>query len=376
MRLGYRPALDGVRALAITLVVLRHATGFPADGALGVDIFFVLSGFLITSLLLDERVRYGAVSLKNFYRRRALRLLPALFVVLAFVLCVSVVAYLRHGTSLAKPIFGVVAGAGYFTNIALTTKAGVVAMPSSLTHLWSLAAEEQFYVVWPVLLFVVLRARLRLALWMLVAALVVATAQQLRLYFEDAWGPRLLFGVDTRSTSIVVGCLLALLLASDARSRVEVVGKRVAPIAIPVLVLLVVLDLDKAMFAGPLLLAGIATAVLILRALDGTSLLSKALALSPLVFLGRISYSLYLWHIPILLLFGVTRSEFTSLTIPAVATAVACATASYYLVEMPFLRRKRKFEPRSVERAEPRHAPETPALVPAGRVEAAASPAA
>jgi peptidoglycan/LPS O-acetylase OafA/YrhL len=371
MKLGYRPALDGVRAIAITLVVLRHATGYPAQGALGVDVFFVLSGFLITSLLLDERFRYGAVSLGNFYRRRALRLLPALFTVLAFFLCVSVVAFVRHGASLAKPVFGVVAGVGYFTNIALTTKAGVHAMPGTLTHLWSLAAEEQFYIVWPVLLFVVLRARLRLAAGVLVAALAVVSAEQLRLYFADTWRPRLEYGIDTRSTSILVGCLLAVLLASAARPHVELVGKRVAPLAIALLLLLVVVDLDAAIFVGPLLVAALVAAILILRALDGESRLAKVLAFAPFVFLGRISYALYLWHVPILSLYGVTHPHLTLMAIPAVATAVACATASYYFVEKPFLRRKRKFEPG----AAPERAPE-PALATPARVEAATLPAA
>jgi peptidoglycan/LPS O-acetylase OafA/YrhL len=375
MKLGYRPALDGVRALAITLVVLRHATGYPAQGALGVDVFFVLSGFLITSLLLDERFRYGTVSLVNFYRRRALRLLPALLTVLAFFFCISVVAFFRHGTSLAKPVFGVVAGFGYFTNIALTTKAGVHAMPGTLTHLWSLAAEEQFYVIWPVLLFIVLRARLRLTLWVLVAALTLVSAEQVRLYVADTWRPRMEYGIDTRSTSILVGCLLAVLLASAARPHVELVAKRVAPLAISLLLLLVVVDLDAAIFVGPLLVAALASAVLILRVLDGESRLARAFALAPFVFLGRISYALYLWHVPILSLYGVTYPHPTLMAVPAVATAMGCATASYYLVERPFLRRKRKFEAGAAERSVSERTADTPALVTPGRVEAAASAA-
>jgi peptidoglycan/LPS O-acetylase OafA/YrhL len=377
MRLGYRPALDGVRALAITFVVLRHAIGFPAAGALGVDIFFVLSGFLITSLLLDERLRYGAVSLRNFYRRRALRLLPALVVVLAFFLSVSLLAFLRHGTSLAKPLFGVIAGLGYFTNIALTTEAGVATMPNSLTHLWSLAAEEQFYIVWPAVLFVVLRARLHLATVVLAVALALMTAQQLRLYLDGTWWPRLEYGIDTRSTSILVGCLLAVLLATGARPTVERIGRIVGPVGVGALLLLVFVDLGKTIYAGPLLVAGLASAVLIVRALDDASWVARGLSLPPLVFLGRISYSLYLWHIPILSLFGVLHPNFAPMVVPALATALACATASHYFVERPFLRRKKRFEAHSdsapdVEVRGP--AISSPRLAP--HAEAAPSPAA
>jgi peptidoglycan/LPS O-acetylase OafA/YrhL len=340
--LGYRPALDGVRALAITFVVLRHATGFPASGALGVDIFFVLSGFLITTLLLDERLRYGAVSLRNFYRRRALRLLPALVVVLAFFLSLSILASVRHGASLAHPLFGVAAGLGYFTNIAITTEEGARVMPPALTHLWSLAAEEQFYIVWPAVLFLVLRARLRLAATVLAAGLVLMTAEQLRLFFEGAPWARMGYAIDTRSTSILVGCLLAVLLASGARSKVEAIGKRIGPLGVALLLFFVVIDLGRGLFAGPLVVAALGSAVLILRALDSDSWLSRGLSVAPMVFLGRISYALYLWHIPILAAYGVSHPQAELRVVPALATALGCATASYYLVEKPFLRRKQQ----------------------------------
>jgi peptidoglycan/LPS O-acetylase OafA/YrhL len=377
MKLGYRPALDGVRAVAITLVVLRHATGYPASGAFGVDVFFVLSGFLITSLLLDERFRYGAVSLRNFYGRRALRLLPALIAMLAFFLGVSIVAYLRHGEALAKPAFGVVAGLGYFTNLALTTHGGVSAMPPALTHLWSLAAEEQFYIVWPALLFVVLRARLRLAGIVLVCGIALMMAEQLRLLLDGTWSPRIEYGVDTRSTSILVGCLLAVLLASGLRPNVEALGRRFGVVGVALLAALVVVDFGRARYAGPLLLVGIASAALILCALDSGSWTSRVLALAPLVFLGRISYALYLWHIPILALFGISHPEVSFRVVPAVAVAVGCAIGSYYLVEKPFLRRKQRLVHAPAETAEaPERGADPRGTLTPRTTEPAASPAA
>ena len=162
-RLGYRPALNGLRAVAITAVVLYHATDFtfPASGLAGVDLFFVLSGFLITTLLLEEHNRArNRVALRGFYRRRAWRLLPAMFVLLALFLAGLIVI----GTALERAIAGgIAAGVFYCMNFVLAA-GNVDDMPFGLTHLWSLAAEEQFYVVWPLLLllvFLVLRSRLR-----------------------------------------------------------------------------------------------------------------------------------------------------------------------------------------------------------------------
>ncbi len=146
-RLGYRPALDGVRGLAIALVVPLHAFGWPHDGAVGVDLFFVLSGFLITTILLEERAETGRISFTSFYRRRAARLVPALVVMLALYTIV---------TRGAHP-WSIFFGATYTTNIAqvLDPDNG----PFALSHLWSLAQEEQFYLLWPPLLLLIVRAK-------------------------------------------------------------------------------------------------------------------------------------------------------------------------------------------------------------------------
>ena len=155
--------------MAIGAVVLYHSTGQPGGGGLGVDIFFVLSGFLITTLLVEEHDRAGGVSLRAFYRRRAYRLLPALIVMLGVVLVIT------KGAALV----GAIAGIAYFSNILLASNIG--AMPSELRHLWSLAQEEQFYLVWPVALFFVLRAHRTLTIVLLVAAIVFTQVRVLEL---------------------------------------------------------------------------------------------------------------------------------------------------------------------------------------------------
>jgi peptidoglycan/LPS O-acetylase OafA/YrhL len=341
LRLGYRPALDGIRGLAIACVVLFHTVRFPGAGFLGVDLFFVLSGFLITTLLLEERAQYGKVSLRDFYRRRALRLLPALLVLLGVFLVFSILAAAAESRSPHQAIFGVVAGLGYFSNVAMAAGASGLTMPPELGHLWSLAAEEQFYIVWPAVLFLAIRGRVRLALIVVGAAIALTAVEQLRLYFAGANWPRMGFGVDTRSSSILVGCLLALVLATSVRPTIEAGARRLGPLVLVALLGLMIVDPQKRLFTGPLLLFAVVSAVLIVQALDSRSALAKGLSSRPTVFLGRISYSLYLWHVPIFVVLGLSSRRVELMDIPALALALGCAIASYYFVELPFLRRKR-----------------------------------
>jgi acyltransferase-like protein len=173
-RLGYVPALDGLRAVAITLVVTSHAFGWPAGGWLGVDLFFVLSGFLITTLLLERR---GRDSIGNFYRRRGLRLLPALVILLGVALAVD------------RSFFGTFAGLGYISNLVMA--GGGEQLPASFTHLWSLAAEEQFYIVWPFVLFAAIKLGARVAFTVAAAGAIASTALAFLLFVDGASGYRL-----------------------------------------------------------------------------------------------------------------------------------------------------------------------------------------
>jgi peptidoglycan/LPS O-acetylase OafA/YrhL len=197
-KLGYVPALDGIRAIAIALVVVVHATRRPPSGNLGVDLFFVLSGFLITTILLEERATRGHVPLSAFYRRRALRLVPALVVMLGCFLLVSTVLALVRGTSLHEPVLGVAAGLGYFSNIVIAAGDRPFAMPSPIHHLWSLAEEEQFYLVWPLVLFVVLRGHVRWGL-LLAAGAVVGSFSLAYARASSGTGWHRLFFVPTRT---------------------------------------------------------------------------------------------------------------------------------------------------------------------------------
>src|SRR5436305_8467288 len=199
-KLGHVPALDGLRGIAIAIVVGYHAFGFPLGGWLGVDLFFVLSGFLITTLLLEEQAATGTVRLRAFYARRARRLLPALAVLLAAYVAISAV---RGVDGLA-----VVARWGFYTgNVYEAFVPGASLHLVGLNHLWSLAQEEQFYLLWPAALLLALKARrpavvlgtIALALMIYRLALADGGASDARIYFAP----------DTNVDGLLLGAAFA-----------------------------------------------------------------------------------------------------------------------------------------------------------------------
>jgi peptidoglycan/LPS O-acetylase OafA/YrhL len=359
-KLRYVPALDGLRGIAIALVVSWHAFGWPARGFLGVHLFFVLSGFLITTLLLQEWRQQGDISLPSFYRRRALRLVPALVALLVVYTGLHVFRSLAssEGHDLSTALEGVLYSAFYVANIVQA--AGVV-LPVPLNHLWSLAAEEQFYLLWPFVLVLALRFRLptRLLKAGLIAGIVLVALERLRLAVQDAPTERIYYGPDTTFDPILIGCLLGIwfvlgpaprVLRADAFVRF-LVGPAVVLAAVPVFVL------------GPewkpiqwswVLPFALATGLVLWAVVTGrATAVERVLSVRPLVALGKISYSLYLWH-PLVIWAGLRL-----LGIPpavGVALAVPVAAASYLFVERPFLRHKRReraqLEAEHPERAE------------------------
>ena len=346
-RLGYRPALDGVRGIAIAIVVAFHAFGWPPGGTLGVDLFFVLSGFLITTLLLEEHARSGRISIRGFYLRRARRLLPALFALLApFVLIGGLTAALT-GSFPSSLFLGVGAALTYTSNIVVA--ADPSALPAALIHLWSLAAEEQFYIVWPPLLLVLIRrGGIRLLGRALGVLLVVALLYRLQLLLRGASIERIYYGPDTHADSLLIGCAFACyfvrgrlpwIISSERARKISIAVSLVAVIATAVLLSRVPPRLAYETQLVPTAFA-IAAGVFIVCAALGGSAVAGALSLRPLVFLGRISYSVYLWHLPLLVAFAGLHREIGLRTLVAVAAAVVVATGSRYLIELPFLARR------------------------------------
>jgi peptidoglycan/LPS O-acetylase OafA/YrhL len=347
-RLGYRPALDGVRAIAIAIVVAFHAFGWPSGGTLGVDLFFVLSGFLITTLLLEEYAVTGAISIRGFYGRRARRLLPALFVMLApFLLLAGVMAAVT--ASFHSPLLLGLGGAlTYTSNIIVATDPSAV--PASLVHLWSLAAEEQFYIVWPLLLLLLLRlGGGRLVVRALGVLLAFAILYRFQLVVRGASIDRLYYAPDTHADSLLIGCIFGcffvrgrprLIFSSELARKVSLALTFILIFATVVLIDSVPARLA---YATQLLPTGFAAAagVFVVCAALGGSAVARALSVRPLVFLGRISYALYLWHLPLLVAFAGAHRDVGLRTGAAVAAAIAVAVASRYFVELPLLSRRR-----------------------------------
>ena len=346
-KLGYRPALDGLRGVAIMAVLAihtHHVIGWPLlrGGNIGVDIFFVLSGFLITALLLEEWQRGGSISLKSFYWRRALRLGPALLVLLAVMYAfgsVFLAPVEADETKRALPLAFVYASdlALAFFNIRL----------GALQHTWSLAIEEHFYLVWPLLLV----AGLKLGIsrrWLLFITLLLAVAsmvQRATLHQLGAPPVRTYYGIDTRADALLIGCAAGMALSwSFVRSS------SLKPLLIPAL-LLIVFCLIATDYATPLMhlggftLLAVAAAVLVVNSvLSPTSQLTGLLEARPLVWLGRISYGLYLWHYPVFKAANLLQFGWAFKLCVAVTATFAVTCLSYYLIERPALKLKRKFQ--------------------------------
>ena len=330
-RLGYRPSLDGLRAIAIIVVVSVHTFRWPTDGTLGVDLFFVLSGFLITTLLLEEHASTGAITLRGFYGRRVRRLGPALLALLIIYTAVTLVRW-PSGVVATHLIFPLT----WTTNLAMA--GGGTGVGDGLQHLWSLAAEEQFYLLWPVVLILLLRGRRGLLVPILVVIGGICLIGQVQAGFgpETAW---MEYSPMLRSAnSLIAGCMAALIL--DSRAADRAVGlARAAWIPAAALCLVLLVWTPTNLYGGWITLFAASAAVLVVRALDQTSLVARALSSRPMVYVGKLSYSLYLWHLPILVAVGISVASLP-VKLGADAVAVCAAMLSYRFIEQPFRRRR------------------------------------
>ncbi len=353
------PALDGIRALAVALVLADHG-GIPgvSGGFLGVDVFFVLSGFLITSLLLDEFTRSGRIRLTDFWIRRARRLLPALIVM---VLAVVVMRELFSPESTASLRDEAVASFFWMANWAFVAQRADYfsqgAPPSPLQHTWSLGVEEQYYLLWPVLLIAVAAvfwARLRLAVFVMAVVGVVASAAVAIVYTTDTSLNRIYFGTDTRAQALLVGAAAAALLVRDwsvlndggslIRTRWGHIVARILPVVgLAVLGAAAHYATGSAReFRSGLLIVVALAAVLVVAsvAMEQEGPVARVLAWRPLVALGAISYGVYLWHWPIFLALNGERTGWSGWPLFAVrcAATVAVAALSWWLLEQPIRR--------------------------------------
>ncbi|MFO0588718.1 MAG: acyltransferase [Polyangiaceae bacterium] len=350
------PALDGLRGAAVVGVLFFHA-GHLRGGYLGVDLFFVLSGFLITSLLVAEQRATGRLDLKAFWIRRARRLFPAVLALLPLIALYAVL--------FAKPQeLGRIRGDGlatlfYFANwraiFAGKSYWDLFSAPSPLEHTWSLAIEEQFYVLWPLISFFVLRRAKGSPRALLVtsAALAIASGAAMWLLFDPERSSRAYMGTDARGASILVGAALACALAGkptiegkgalrtlDALGFLAMIGLGVAWAR---------MDGQSAfLYHGGFWLTEAGVLVLIACAAQGDkSLVSKVFSFAPLRWAGLVSYGLYLYHWPLFVVLSEQRVGFGGfkLTLLRFAATIAIAYVSYRFLEQPIRKRGVTFGP-------------------------------
>ena len=396
-RVPYLPGLDGLRALAVLAVIVYHANpAWLPGGFLGVEVFFVISGYLITLLLVAEEERTGAISLRDFWTRRARRLLPALFTMMVLLIMWTSI---RERDSLGALRGDVVAGALYGSNwFQVWVGAGYTAVNdfAPLRHLWSLAVEEQFYVLWPVIMLVILRLgrdRLpRVAMWFL--GIATATAGLVALLMPTGrigescvstpnayWtiGERCISKIDllylstpTRATGLLLGAALAIVWRPYAllRGPMKRKGPMMDPVAIIGLILLGFLiykvhivhligedglHADPWLFRGGLFLTGIATLMVISAVAHQKAFTGRLLGNVVFRTIGERSYGLYLYHWPV---FQALRHE-TGIAlkphefIAAMLVTVVITEISYRYVELPIRERRLKESIRALLRSGP-----------------------
>ncbi|MGH9017249.1 MAG: acyltransferase family protein [Acidimicrobiales bacterium] len=389
----YLPGLDGLRALAVAAVVAYHlGYGWAGGGYLGVDSFFVLSGFLITGLLIEERTANGVVRLRAFWARRARRLLPGLVTML--LLLAVWVALTKGGTptDLGQLRSATLSTIFYVANwqqiVAHQSYWAGFAGQSPLKHTWTLAIEEQFYLLWPLVMALVLgglhrrsgrspggrrsgpmrrgahvgetgpRSWRRTGLTVTVGGTVLSAAWMAWLWHHGASVNRVYLGTDTRAFDLLAGAALAFLVAArpdpgpQARRALHVVGLAGAAV-FGLCLWRAAAPLSQGppawMMDGGFLLVALAVAAVLADVRQGAAgPLGAVLRVRPLRWVGRISYGLYLWHFPIIVELTPERTGLNGLALDAerVACTFAAATLSYYLIERPVMKSRLRSWPR------------------------------
>ena len=354
--LGYLPGLDGIRALAVIGVLLYHGdVSWFRGGFLGVDVFFVLSGFLITSLILEEFDRSGRVNFAKFYLGRARRLLPALLLMLIIVGIAAAIFYrdaaYQFGTDALASIFYV---NNWWYILGDQSYFAFTGRPPLLKHLWSLSVEEQFYLIWPAIAYLTVRTFGRRGVGVLAVVIAIAsTAWMLILAFSNGFPEfadpsRAYFGTDSHIMGLLIGACLATwwrprhtMVRPRWTGRLAVDGAGLASLLVIIAIFIFAGEFSPWLYRGGFLAIAIITAGLILAATVPGTGFGKALGSQPWRYIGQRSYGLYLWHWPV---FMVTRPmldlpiDGAPLLALRLALTFAITEASFRLIELPIRR--------------------------------------
>jgi len=350
----YMPGLDGLRAIAVLAVIAFHEQfSWAPGGLLGVGVFFTLSGYLITDLLLGKWVSTGRLHLASFWARRARRLLPALFVMLVLVTgWVTLFDRARLGSLRGAVAAAATYSSNWYLIVVNQSYFARFAPPQPLDHLWSLAVEEQFYLLWPWLLLAGLLCVRRRGpggvRWLILPTLVLAGVSAVAMYvlYHPAVDPtRVYEGTDTRAFGLLIGAALAMAWPSSRAARAGKTtsrlldGPAVAGLVVIGLMIWRVGQYSTFLYQGGLVVLSIATAAVVAAVACPGSLVGSALGWRPLRWIGVRSYGIYLWHYPVIVL---TTPANTTESLPRVAAQVAATIAlaalSWRYVEEPIRR--------------------------------------
>ena len=351
----YLPSIDSLRALAVLAVIIYHVdVNYLPGGFLGVDLFFVLSGYLISSLIIKEYRKTGSLNLYNFYIRRARRLLPAVY----FMITVGLVVMVLFNEVLLRKshldaIFGYIYSSNWWYIFHKLDYFDSFGAQSPFKHLWSLAIEEQFYMIFPLLFLLINRKKKskdgtyklnKNFLYVVVGLILVSLIAHI-LLFDINNISRIYFGTDTRAFSLLVGVVGAILypmerLYAKVTPQQNMVYSVVSLLSIATLITVMIYtsEYNTWLYRGGFLLVAILGLIVIISSGKQHTLMSRLLSFKPVVFIGKISYSLYLWHFPVLVL-TTPVSEIGNPNIIFVVLRViltfALAIASYVFVETP-----------------------------------------
>lgn len=354
--ISYMPGLDGLRTLAVFAVIAYHL-GLPSapGGLLGVNLFFVLSGYLITNILFTEWADKGSINLKRFWIRRAKRLLPALFLMLAGILLWAIFFAPERLVSLRKESLAAAFYVGnwylIFHEVSYFESFGP---PSPLGHLWSLAIEEQFYLFWPILVGIglkVLKKPKRIIAATMI--LVVLSAAAMALIYVPGTDPsRVYYGTDTRAFALLLGSMAAMVWPSGKMTAAVDIGKKRLIDGIGILSLAFVLwmivktnQYQPSLYQWGLLMFSIIATLLVVVLAHPASFLGKIFALKPLRLLGKWSYGIYLWHYPVIILSSPqvdTGDPDIMRCLWQTLASIVLAAMSYYIIEEPVRFKKMK----------------------------------
>lgn len=351
----YLPSIDSLRALAVLAVIIYHIdVNYLPGGFLGVDLFFVLSGYLISSLIIKEYKKTGTLNLYNFYMRRARRLLPAVYFMITVCLVFMV---LFNGVLLRKShldaVFGYIYSSNWWYIFHKLNYFDSFGAQSPFKHLWSLAIEEQFYMFFPLIFLIFNRRKkeegkgpslnknfLYIVLGLILISLIIHI-----LLFDINNINRIYFGTDTRAFSLLVGVVGALLypidkLSNPTNSKENLAYSVVSIISISILITIMfyTTEYNIWLYRGGFLLVAVLGLIIIISSGKQHTFISKALSFKPIVIIGKISYSLYLWHFPIIVLTTpvseIGNPNLFYVTLRIILTFIA-ATLSYLVVETP-----------------------------------------